>query len=855
MTPEIYAKKKEELLGILTDILQIADLSATDRDFFERKKKKLQEDEFSISLIGEFQGGKSTTFDALCGGREVSPRGNNIKTSACKIKVTNISGNNEEHAKITWKTNAELVLTISKVLVSLNPEEIGYNPDEKKAYSITDYLDLSNPSHQALVRKAINEEWEKLSNNDSDTKDILIIAEFILKFYNETKDLRKVCDCSLKEASQMMVFPDDMITRFTNNGIKAFKPEESLFVFIQSVDCYIKSKTLERLGCTITDCPGLFASDYDTSVATQTIIDSDATLYLLSGEKMIGQGDKRAISEIVKIKTAGILKEDDTFRTALDNIFFAINQRKSDDETSFVNHDLTEINTLGFGKQELPMYNALLYYLAQFGNSYLKNQLDQHTITRFLDKGKKYGDNIERIWIRMVRRVLNNLDLDNDIEDLSEQSVASLLKSSKADTLFESIETSIIGKKAHSILIENGAKKVDEGLHSIEEELKRKEKAATTDVAVKAMEYKKAKDDFKAFEDGVKELLESSFSKETVIRPMIDDVYTRYFRNPEIIENISFHITKDLIEYIGKGSTKWKGFKDIVGKLFSDKLKKKMEDEITSEVKPFFGNAFKIHLTPILQNWLSLLEKGTDVSFKRLFVQELNDIANKIKTLWNTSVSSSPLLQTLNITTAPLEPQNMEVAKLDYKKFMSNDMAEDIAGLAVSDSLNEILHSVIGVCIGMIVAFVLDTFLTFGVALIVGGIIELLYIAGALERKEYKSKEDFNKKERNLYNAIYNILTDALGDMKNKEKICFSDEKKSLVAIPDSMAQAYRNFYLLELGAKRKELTDRISKEEEMYKGRKENLLNISTTAKKQRQDVIVPLRGRVEQFIKDIEK
>ena len=613
MTPEIYAKKKEELLGILTDILQIANLSATDREFFERKKKKLQEDEFSISLIGEFQGGKSTTFDALCGGREISPRGNNIKTSACKIKVTNISGNNEEHAKITWKTNAELVLTISKVLVSLNPEEIGYNPEEKKAYSIADYLDLSSPSHQNIVRKAINEEWEKLSNDDFDTKDILIIAEFILKFYNETKDLRKIHDCSLEEASQMMVFPDNMLTRFTNDGIKAFKPEESLFVFIQSVDCYIKSKTLERLGCTITDCPGLFASDYDTSVATQTIIDSDATLYLLSGEKMIQQGDKRAISEIVKIKTAGTSKEDDTFRTALDNIFFAINQRKSDDETSFVNQDLTEINTFGFEKQELPMYNALLYYLAQFGNSYLKNQLDQHTITRFLDKGRKYGDNIERIWVKMVRKVLNNLDLDNDIEALSEQSVASLFKLSKADTLFESIETSIIGKKAHSILIDNGAKKVDEGLHSIEEELKRREKAATADVAAKAMEYKKAKDDFKAFEYGVKELLESSFSKETVIRPMINDVYTRYFRNPEIIENISFHITKDLIEYIRKGSTRWKGFKDIVGRLFSDKLKKKMEDEIASEIKPFFGNAFKIHLTPILQNWLSMLQNGTDV--------------------------------------------------------------------------------------------------------------------------------------------------------------------------------------------------------------------------------------------------
>lgn len=854
MTPEIYAKKKEELLGILTDILQIPNLSATDRDFFERKKRKLQEDEFSISLIGEFQGGKSTTFDALCGGREISPRGNNIKTSACKIKVTNISGDNEEHAKITWKTNADLVLTINKVLVSIEPEKIGYKPEEKRAYSIADYLDLSNPSHQILVRKAINEEWEKLSNDDFDTKDILIIAEFILEFYNETKDLRKVCDCSLEEASQMMVFPDGMMTRFTNNGIKAFKPEEALFAFIQSVDCYIKSKTLERLGCTVTDCPGLFASDYDTSVATQTIIDSDATLYLLSGYNMMGQDDKRAISEIVKIKTAGTSKEDSAFKTALDNIFFAINQRKSDYETSFVNHDLTEINTFGFEKQELPLYNALLYYLAQFGDSYIKNRLDSHTIARFMDKGKIYGNNIETIWVKMVHKVLTNLDIDNDIKTLSEQSVASLFKLSKADTLFEDIETSIIDKKAHSILIENGAKKVDEVLHSIEEELKRREKAATADVAAKAMEYKKAKDDFKKFEDGVKELLESSFSKEDIIRPMINDVYTRYFRNPEIIENISFHITKDLIEYIGKGSTKWKGFKSIVGKLFSDKLEKKMEDEIISEVKPFFGNAFKIHLTPILLNLVFRLKNGTDASFKIHFVPELNRIAKEIKNLWDVSVNSSPILKTLKIETAPLEPQNMEVAKLDYKKFLSNEFAGDLAGLAVSDTLNDILQSVIGICIGMITMIVLDAVFAFGIGLIIGGIIEVLYIVGALKRKEYHSKADFDKKQLNLYNTIYTALSGALGNNENQYQICFSDENKSLVAIPNSIAQQYKDFYRVELEAKKKDLMTKINDEEIHYKGTKEDLQEVSESAKKQRKETIVPLRERLETFIKYID-
>lgn len=155
---------------------------------------------------------------------------------------------------------------------------------------------------------------------------------------------------------------------------------------------------------------------------------------------------------------------------------------------------------------------------------------------------------------------------------------------------------------------------------------------------------------------------------------------------------------------------------------------------------------------------------------------------------------------------------------------------------------------------GLIVTFFLDAFLTFGVALIIGCIIEVLYIFGVLERKEYNSKEDFSKKQKNLYNAIYNAIAGALGNLQNQERICFSDEEKSLVAIPNSIAQAYREFYLLELSTKRKELTEKISEEEKLYKGTKEQLQNVSTAAKKQRQEVIVPLRGRLEKFIKGIE-
>lgn len=86
-----YQEKKMSLISIIDDIINVEELNSSIKSQFISTKRKLQEDEFSITLIGEFQGGKSTTFDSLCGGREISPRGNNIKTSSCRISMTNIS--------------------------------------------------------------------------------------------------------------------------------------------------------------------------------------------------------------------------------------------------------------------------------------------------------------------------------------------------------------------------------------------------------------------------------------------------------------------------------------------------------------------------------------------------------------------------------------------------------------------------------------------------------------------------------------------------------------------------------------------------------------------------------------------
>ena len=71
MTTEQYLEHKESLLAILSDIISVENLPQEYKERFEERKRKLQEDEFNIALIGEFQGGKSTTIDGLCGGSDI----------------------------------------------------------------------------------------------------------------------------------------------------------------------------------------------------------------------------------------------------------------------------------------------------------------------------------------------------------------------------------------------------------------------------------------------------------------------------------------------------------------------------------------------------------------------------------------------------------------------------------------------------------------------------------------------------------------------------------------------------------------------------------------------------------------
>lgn len=859
MNAEQYSHNKDVLLDILSDILKIEMLPKSHRTEFEHISRKINEDQFSIALIGEFQGGKSTTFDALCDGREISPRGNNIKTSACRIRTTNISEETKEFALITWKSDSELIQTISSVLTTIPPEYFVTSEDSQREeqadntqdFSYTEYIQLSNPYHRSIILENLNHlEGERISD---ETRDIILIAKLILANYEEAKKIREETNFPIAEAMQYVVFPNNMVERYDSgkHDVSCFEFAESLFAFVETVDCYIHSKALKRLGCTFVDCPGLFASDYDTSIAVQTMCSSDATLYLLGGEKQMGQEDKKAIREIMKIGRTGnkdYIGED---------VFFTINQRKPLDQTSFIGLDLSEINQIGFKKDKLPLYNALLFYYAQIGQSFLDGSLDDITLKKFMNRAKE-GVSFSQRWIRRVNdAILKITDVDSDedltVNNLSYESVEAVRSLSQSKALFSSIEDYIVEKKAHSILIDNGAKKVQNGLSAIEASLEAKEKSAQTDVATKAAEFQHARQEYDIFLAEADDLISSAFPKKEYTI-YVKDSYKDYFLDESVVSEIAFTTTVNLIDYMKKGSTKWRSLKHLTGGgTLSKEKKKQYEAEFKEDITVLFTEAFKATITPVITKWITTLYAGNDFRFDTIR-ERARELGKTIQDRWKQLSTEIPLLNELSLPN--IEDQIPQCTNQDVtfdNHNISAGMVDHTSQLAVGDALDEIIAQIVSFVTYWVVVSILDVYITFGFAIIIGIIMEILVYYGWRNPKEYHSVSDFKKKELALYNELKDRIRYALSQEQTYEQVCFNQEK-GMIKTVNTILNGYKSFYMNELKSKEHELESAIKEQEKLYNGTRENLVKIAAEAKIVRKEKIQPLIKKIDSFVKKVE-
>lgn len=500
---ERYVQYKSRLVKLIDEFLTKRDIVDPEGDFIGGlidARKKLNESQFEIALVGEFQGGKSTTFNMLCGGREISPRGLNgggVKTSAAVITAQNIDGNEtkeglSEWAEVTWLKEEEIKRRIADVLK-------GFSDNGEQNITPDDFDDL------------IASAWEKSPKGDS--RDRLRIATLQWRIVSSGKygELTQRCVLPIDQFQHLVRFPESWERKWLEGGNASFSFEETLFSCLDQVLVRLHSPYLARLGCRVTDCPGLFVSQWDTERAEEVMGRSHAIWYLLGGDKQVGQGDERALTRI----------HDNQWD---EKCFFSINCKKNEKAMqSILDTDKASLQNLGFCTDQVYLYNAFLSFRAAqidvLSNvSVCKRDVeclaveeceDEPSAERIAELTADASLRLDALMDIITSQIhsvgMKSLAKELSIRELPVEELAKRVRAaSRSDHIVSEIVKFITRRRARSILVDQGTRKCTTILHALQEELQRQENDAKQALEEAQREVENAKADFEDFKNMAK---------------------------------------------------------------------------------------------------------------------------------------------------------------------------------------------------------------------------------------------------------------------------------------------------------------------------------------------------------------
>ena len=644
---EWYEIRRNELLALLARTSEI-DIPESEAVKLASIRKKCLENQFEIVLVGEFQGGKSTTFNALCDGRDLSPRGpggGGVKTSAAIISAQNISDEETlngmgEWAEITFKSKYEIQKGMFDILHEQLYGDEDFcktieNPDDlNTAESFATILDLDKPVHRNCVKKALNlwwEQWEKdKSSLGNDIKDILNITTLQERFYGSAdyKELLKLTSVGIYDFQSLIAFPKDWSQRWRKGKEASFSLKEVAFIFITRTLLRIRSENLSKLGCRITDCPGLFANAYDSSVARKAIHDSDAIWYLIAGDKSIGEMVLNILEEIRQmgegskiVASVNLLKGN--HRQLMEIVFPAIE------------------NTLHESGFEFPLkpYNAKLAFLSNQGkrisehndlSDYEKNcmQIDADSID-----ADSRDTSVEDMWVYLVNDAGARTGLKElkELNDVSSEAVSVVRHESNIDEIMTFLAREIIAKeKTRKILIENGSQKAVNALQEYEGKLLMGEDAAKRDEE----EWKQKVDECViALNDFIKkseEIIDNSTlmaERESLSKDLALELVQQAM-DEKFIQSLSVLIQ----ESIERLKSKFYFFDD------------NYIQAIVTDISQSINQVFKVSIFKVLKSW----QKGRSSSEAwNRYKRRLSNIDKAIKNSWNTDVGTKVYIKNI----------------------------------------------------------------------------------------------------------------------------------------------------------------------------------------------------------------
>ena len=835
-----YENRRNELLALLNEATKL-EIPEKYAEELRQTARKCQEDAFEIALVGEFQGGKSTTFNALCDGRDISPRGHGIKTSAAVVTAQNIAGtetNNglAEWAEVSFKTAPAIVLGMSTLLrrpLAGSDEFRRLNADlsdEAFAEAIADsdrfpsLVNLDDADHRSLLQTAVNSLWKRWNDNraslSDDELDELRIATLQLRFYDspEYRALTARTVLGVGEFQKLIAFPKDWAIRWTAGVDSAFTLEEIAFVFVHSVLVRLHSENLRRLGCRITDCPGLFANAYDTKVAERTIANADAVWYLINGEKQIGQKDLEIVRKIADMGMLGKIE-------ATCNLKGPHEQKMAE----ILPATKAALANAGHDVEVLP-YNARLAFLAMQG-SLLMNPVSKANFTAMdeanmrMDAKDKTGTAIpSAMWVKMVSRLGVTTELSDveDIDVLDADSVALVRRESLLDGILSRLETEIIPKKARSILVDKGSDRAAKALAAFEGVLKATENAAEAKETEWKAKVEEARRQLAEFVDRAKTIIERSAfvdSKDDLVRHMVMDIVDVAL-DDEFCDVLAADVSIVL---------------RTTGRQFF-LTRKAMEQELVQALTPVMAEDFRNSLTRAIGVWKS----NADTNSLERLRRAADNVCADIHDLWeDRKLDGSDFLK--GFSTPSVEVDDILNVCGDLSSAMMGKT--DIGSIAEAGR-----RGVFTVVWDATWPFLLG---------IVGGIICFPLAAVALIGKEIwdmtRSDEEL---ERVALEKIQKEVDKIIDKVRPEIAKAVSDRKlRDGIAMP--LTGALRQSVDRIEAMLRKQLDDiktdfekeRVAKPQEMFDKSADERKRIAEANKAERTDVIEPLRERIEAF------
>lgn len=623
MTPEVYENKRNELIALLGEVIKDAPaIEGKTRDELDATIDRLKRNSFEIVLVGEFQGGKSTTFNAMCG-REISPMGIGIKTSACKISAQAIAADQEEYVELRWKTDEELTETIWGLLV----DHFEDDPEALKLFKDAEGLPLFpaliDPTVFRLAKKVLSLEWKKYEQHKAayslERLEILKIATPLVRYCcsKELKELRKHRKISVEALKSLVAFPLDWESRWAvGAGRTEWAFDEIIFAFLGEAQCYIHCDNLERLGCVITDCPGLFAGPWDSKVAQEAMMGADAILYLLRGDKATGEAELKVLKHIHNGQQEH-------------KLFFTLNAKGCSKahptnlvgNTSVRREVATAIKTCGIeikSEEELPVFNPFLAFASRCKSG--NEQKLGNVLTMYLDVN-----------------VFDSKQMDNVHRLLSDRDA--LYHASDFPSILDRVEAFIISHKARSILVTHGSDKIVAALDALQANLQHKEvlaKETTEAVEQEIRVRRKRLDEFQqmAF-SGVSAIVDSSFARNMVCEDFFKHIY---------MDRIDDYVIPIIDVISNKLSTEVKLILALV-EVMKDALKKKHKEEKKAALekgsKREFSwlercgfDALRGQMSEVISGWLNNVQEGQNAVFKEMYEIKLIQLKDFLRKKW-----------------------------------------------------------------------------------------------------------------------------------------------------------------------------------------------------------------------------